>query len=83
MRFRYNIHDETAPLEYGLIAEEVAQIMPDLVIYKDGQPETVKYHVLPAILLKAVQELATQNNQQQEVIEQLIQRIAALEVRQN
>ncbi|MFI5332954.1 MAG: tail fiber domain-containing protein [Candidatus Babeliales bacterium] len=79
VRFRYKIHDETTPAEYGLIAEEVARVAPDLVIYKDGQPETVKYHALPILLLKAVQELATKNNEQQVIIEQLIQRIAALE----
>ncbi len=30
------------PLEYGLIAEEVAQVLPELVIYDEaGRPETV------------------------------------------
>ena len=42
----------TLPLEYGLIAEEVAEIFPDLVVYdEEGQPFTVKYHLLSSMLL--------------------------------
>jgi trimeric autotransporter adhesin len=39
------------PLQYGLIAEEVADVFPDLAVFKDGQPETVKYQLLPSFLL--------------------------------
>jgi hypothetical protein len=42
----------------GLIAEEVFEVMPNLVIIGlDGLPETVKYHELPAILLNEIQKL--------------------------
>jgi hypothetical protein len=34
------------PLEYGLIAEEVAEVFHDLVVYKGGEPFAVKYHIL-------------------------------------
>ena len=35
------------PLQYGLIAEEVAEVFPELVVFDDeGLPETVKYHLL-------------------------------------
>lgn len=45
------------PLEYGLIAEEVAEAFPELAVYnQDGQPETVAYHLLPAILLNELQK---------------------------
>jgi hypothetical protein len=45
------------PLQFGLIAEEVAAVMPELVVNnKDGQPETVAYHLLPALLLNELQK---------------------------
>jgi hypothetical protein len=51
------------PIEYGLIAEEVAEIYPELVVLdKDGQPTGVRYHVLPVMLLNELQR-------QQRVIE--------------
>ena len=38
--------------EIGLIAQEVEKVLPELVAYgKDGKPETVKYQVLPTLLL--------------------------------
>jgi hypothetical protein len=40
-----------------LIAEEVAEVFPELVVYnKDGQPETVAYHLLAALLLNELQK---------------------------
>jgi hypothetical protein len=47
-------------LQYGLIAEEVAQVYPDLVQYdpKTGKPQTVYYHVVNAMLLNEVQKQA-------------------------
>ena len=40
------------PVQYGLIAEEVAEVLPDLAVFnQDGSPETVKYHLLPSLLL--------------------------------
>ncbi|MCC7179330.1 MAG: tail fiber domain-containing protein [Acidobacteria bacterium] len=50
--------DGSKPTQYGLIAEEVAEVLPELVAYDgEGQPETVKYHVLPTLLLAEVQRL--------------------------
>jgi len=53
--FRYKEAPEE--LHYGLIAEQVEQVMPSMVIYKDGQPETVRYHELPALLLAEIKKL--------------------------
>jgi hypothetical protein len=61
VQFRYNqaFANGEQPLQYGLIAEEVQQVLPELVATgKDGTPETVKYHVLPALLLAEVQRLS-------------------------
>ena len=49
--------DPSGTSQYGLIAEEVAQVFPDLVgRNKQGQIETVKYHLLGALLLNALQK---------------------------
>ena len=56
--FRYQkpFNDGSTPIQYGLIAEEVAQVFPDLVARSaDGQVATVKYQVLDSLLLNEVQ----------------------------
>src|SRR5208282_1652664 len=51
--------DSTGTKQYGLIAEEVEKVYPELVIDgADGKPETVAYQVLPAMLLNEVQKQA-------------------------
>jgi hypothetical protein len=51
--FRYNKeYDATQTLAFGLIAEDVAQVYPDLVgRNRDGQPESVRYEQINAMLL--------------------------------
>jgi hypothetical protein len=41
----------------GFIAEEVNQVFPQLVRYKDGQPEGIKYELLPIYLFKIIKNL--------------------------
>jgi hypothetical protein len=66
------------PLEYGLIAEEVAEVFPDLVVYDDeGLPFTVKYHVLSSMLLNELKKLAAHASE----LEELRSRLASLESR--
>ncbi|MDT7041205.1 tail fiber domain-containing protein [Candidatus Nitronereus thalassa] len=49
--------DGAKPMQYGLIAEEVAAVYPDLVVYgEDGQVETVQYYKLTAMLLNELQK---------------------------
>lgn len=56
--FTYKTSEDKSK-HYGLIAEEVEQVMPDLVVYDDkNQPMSVKYHELPAILLAEIQKLS-------------------------
>jgi hypothetical protein len=77
------------PLEYGLIAEEVAEVLPALAVFnKDGQPETVKYHLLPSFLLagyqqqqRIIQAQAEQAREQQSLIVAQQRQIAGLEQR--
>ena len=57
-------YDGSKPLEYGLIAEEVADVYPELVVRgADGQIQSIQYQKLPAMLLN---ELQKQNRQIQE-----------------
>ena len=43
-------------IEFGLIAEEVAAVVPELVIYdEEGKPYTVRYHLLTPLLLAEIQ----------------------------
>ena len=57
--FAYN-NDVTEKTQYGLIAEEVDEVFPGIVVYDtDGQPETVQYHVLPVLLLNEMKKQQT------------------------
>jgi hypothetical protein len=68
------------PIQYGLIAEEVAEVLPELVVMnKDGQPETVAYHLLPAMLLNELQKEHGQLTADEKVIRDQAQQIAKLE----
>lgn len=56
-RYKQPMADGSRPLDYGLIAEEVAEVFPELAVHSaDGQIETVAYHKLPALLLNEVQQ---------------------------
>ena len=51
------------PIQYGLIAEEVAETFPELAVFNaDGQPETVKYQDLTPLLLNEVQKLRAEKD---------------------
>ena len=69
--FAYN-KDETETKQFGLIAEEVDEVFPDIVVKNaDGQVETVQYHVLPILLLNEMKKQQVIIEQQQSVIENL------------
>jgi hypothetical protein len=74
VRFRYAqaYADGSKPLQYGLVAEEVAEAFPELAVRDaDGQIETVHYETLNVLLLNELQK-------QQRRIEALEQRINQL-----
>jgi hypothetical protein len=83
--------DGSHTLQYGLIAEEVVKLYPEMVGYdKDGQPNSVKYQSLAPMLLNEVQkqnaELQKQNAQLQNEVQsreeqnrKLEERLAAVE----
>ena len=52
--------DASEKKQYGLIAEEVESIFPELIVYnKYGEIETIQYHLLYALLIKMIQEQNT------------------------
>jgi hypothetical protein len=71
--------DKTQNLAFGLIAEEVAEVNPDLVAHNaEGRPESVHYEMVNAMLLneflkehKKVEELQATVAQQQKGMEVL------------
>lgn len=70
--YRKPYSDGSKPIQYGLIAEEVAEVYPDLVVRgKDGQPETVQYYKLDAMLLNEVQKLCKLHSADQAEIAEL------------
>ena len=104
-RFRYSLIDDKRALvkflrcinwsdasettQYGLIAEEVNQVFPDIgVRNKDGEIESVQYHVLPVLLLNemkklqlTIEDLKKNDTQRDVVIQNLLERMISVEAR--
>ena len=79
--FRYK-EDPAGTPQYGLIAEEVARVYPELVSYgADGKVETVAYHLLPAMLLNELQKQIRENQRRAEQIGRLTATVAEAEAR--
>jgi hypothetical protein len=67
-------------LELGLIAEEVAEVYPDLVVRgADGRIETIQYQKLAPMLLNEFQKQQSQLAAERERTNRLESRLAALE----
>jgi len=71
-RYKEAADDGSHPLQYGLIAEEVAKVYPDLVQYdKQGKPFTVYYHLLTPIMLDQLQKAHRQLEAQRTELDSL------------
>ena len=58
--------------DIGLIAEEVAEVIPDLVVFDvEGRPDAVKYDRVPVYLIEAIRDLKAENDQLRRRIELL------------
>jgi hypothetical protein len=91
--FRYtaeSVGEEDAKTpQYGLIAEEVAEVAPELVAPDlEGRPYSVKYHELPALLVgksqrqeRTIEAQARRIAEQDAVIASLSARVERLEAR--
>jgi Chaperone of endosialidase len=71
-------NDPHGTTQYGLIAEEVAKVYPELVIRgADGRIDGVRYEELSPMLLNVIQQQQTRLDDQTRQIEDLQQRITA------
>jgi hypothetical protein len=79
-RYRQAASDGTKPLQFGLIAEDVATVFPELVVRDgNGRIESVQYHQLPALLLNELQKEHRTIADQAEQIRALTKRLEVLE----
>jgi uncharacterized coiled-coil protein SlyX len=76
--FRYNEqYDATQTRAFGLIAEEVAEVYPDLVgRNREGKPESVRYDQVNAMLLNEFLKEHRKNEEQQATITELKSTVA-------
>ena len=76
--FRYK-QDPRGERQYGLIAEEVARVYPELVGYgSDGKVQTVRYQELIPMLLNELQKQDRKNQKQQEQLYRQAKQIQSL-----
>jgi len=78
--FKYNPdRDASQTTQYGLIAEEVEQVYPELVVYKDGIPETVSYKFIPIFILSEMIKMKSDNAKLLDEMNKMKSKIAELE----
>jgi hypothetical protein len=74
--------DGSKPVQFGLVAEEVAEVFPELAVRSDdGSVETVHYETLSVLLLNELQKQQQGIDRQQHRIDEQQQRIETLERR--
>ena len=79
-RYKKAFVDGDKPIQYGLIAEEVAEVFSDLVVYNDdGEPEAVKYRLLSTLLLNEFQKLEQVTADQEAQLVSLVEQNRAYE----
>jgi hypothetical protein len=78
-RYKQRYEDGSSPMQFGLVAEEVAQVFPELVVYGDnGEPETVSYHLLATLLLNEFQKEQSASRAQAIELARLKEQMAAM-----
>ena len=76
--YKKNLDPEGIP-QFGLVAEDVEKVNPDLVIrVKEGKPYTVRYDQVNAMLLNEFLKEHRKNEEQQAMIARLEKQIEAL-----
>ncbi len=77
--FSYKRADEKGgfPMQFGLIAEEVAKVLPELVQFdEEGKPLAVFYHLLTPLLLAELQRGHAETQTQQTALNLLLEQNA-------
>ena len=83
-RYKKAFANGEKPLQFGLIAEEVATTFPELTVFNaEGKPESVKYQDLASMLLNEYQKEHQRAEQAQQNMKRQEQKINALETRLN
>lgn len=78
-RYREAYEDGSKPVQFGLIAEDVAEVFPELVVRDaDGAVETVSYHLLSTLLVNELQKEHRVNEAQAERIASLEAQVAEI-----
>ena len=76
--FKYN-SDKKGMTQFGLIAEEVAEANPDLVLHdKDGNAESLRYEQIDAMLLNEFLKEHRKNEAQEKTVAELKSGMTAL-----
>jgi len=71
---------EDGRADVGMIADEVAEVLPELVTFNDaGEPERLHYARLVAVLVEAAKEQQATVTEQQDQIDAMEARIERLE----
>lgn len=79
-RYRKAFDDGEKPVRYGLIAEEVAEVFPELVAYdEEGRPEAVLDHLLVPMLLNELQKLQREGVMMRASHDELLAHVKRLE----
>jgi hypothetical protein len=83
VNFRYKKEiDRTQALSFGLIAEEVAEVNPDLIVRdSDGKPDTVRYEAVNAMLLNEFLKAHRKMQEQESTITRLKKEMATVVAR--
>src|SRR5262249_47316693 len=78
--FRYNKDtDPSQALSFGLIAEDVAQVSPELITRdEEGKPQTVRYEAVNAMLLNEFLKEHRAFLEEQQKVKKLEKQLAAL-----
>jgi hypothetical protein len=83
-RYKEPYDDGSKPVEFGLIAEEVAEVFPELVVNdSDGRPETVRYDLVATLLLNEFEKehaLQQAQNERIDVLERQAEELAQLKL---
>jgi hypothetical protein len=78
-RYKQPFEDGSAPVQFGLVAEDVAQAFPELVVNgQNGEPETVSYHLLATLLLNEFQKEHTASQAQAVELARLKEQVTAM-----
>ena len=79
-RYKNAFEDGDKPIQFGLIAEEVAEVFPELVVFnEDRTPESVKYRLLSTLLLNELQKEYRVNQRQEAQLKDMQARLEHLE----